>query len=136
MPIFTEAELTQICLNMLQSVGVLETEAGIVTKSMIDANLVGHDSHGIIHLPKYIQGIMDASIRLDAKVETEQAGAEREMDRSFFSNYKFEACLCDNQVNKQEQMFIHAVNDVFALKQGSGQCGQCGTVASPGPQLP
>ena len=64
MPIFTEAELTQICLNMLQSVGVLETEAGIVTKSMIDANLVGHDSHGIIHLPKYIQGIMDASIRL------------------------------------------------------------------------
>ena len=72
MPIFTEAELTQICLNMLQSVGVLETEAEIVTKSMIDANLVGHDSHGIIHLPKYIQGIMDASIRLDAKVETER----------------------------------------------------------------
>ena len=34
---------------------------------------------------------------------------------SFFSNYKFEACLCDNQVNKQEQMFIHAVNDVFVL---------------------
>ena len=72
MPIFTEAELTQICLNMLQSVGVLETEAEIVTKSMIDANLVGHDSHGIIHLPKYIQGIMDASIRLDAKVEIDQ----------------------------------------------------------------
>ena len=39
----------------------------------------------------------------------------REIDRSFFSNYKFEACLCDNQVNKQEQMFIHAVNDVFVL---------------------
>ena len=72
MPIFTEAELTQICLNMLQSVGVLETEAEIVTKSMIDANLVGHDSHGIIHLPKYIQGIMDASIRLDANVEIDQ----------------------------------------------------------------
>ena len=50
-------------------------------------------------------------------METEQAGAERnrEIDRSFFSNYKFEACLCDNQVNKQEQMFIHAVNDVFVL---------------------
>ena len=72
MPIFTEAELTQICLNMLQSVGVLETEAEIVTKSMIDANLVGHDSHGIIHLPKYNQGIMDASIRLEAKVEIDQ----------------------------------------------------------------
>jgi uncharacterized oxidoreductase len=39
---------------------------------MIDANLVGHDSHGIIHLPKYIQGIIDSSIRLDAKVETER----------------------------------------------------------------
>ena len=52
-----------------------------------------------------------------SKMETEQAGAKRnrEIDRSFFSNYKFEACLCDNQVNKQEQMFIHAVNDVFVL---------------------
>ena len=51
MPIFTEMKLTQICLKMLQSVGVSNAEAEIVTKSMIDANLVGHDSHGIIHLP-------------------------------------------------------------------------------------
>jgi len=65
-------KLTQICLKMLQSVGVSNAEAEIVTKSMIDANLVGHDSHGIIHLPKYIQGIIDSSIRLDAKVETER----------------------------------------------------------------
>ncbi|MEC9257721.1 MAG: Ldh family oxidoreductase [Candidatus Poribacteria bacterium] len=72
MPIFTEMRLTQICLKMLQSVGVSNAEAEIVTKSMIDANLVGHDSHGIIHLPKYIQGIIDSSIRLDAKVETER----------------------------------------------------------------
>ena len=72
MPIFTEIKLTQICLKMLQSVGVSNAEAEIVTKSMIDANLVGHDSHGIIHLPKYIQGIIDSSIRLDAKVETER----------------------------------------------------------------
>ncbi len=72
MPIFTEMKLTQICLKMLQSVGVSNAEAEIVTKSMIDANLVGHDSHGIIHLPKYIQGIMDSSIRLDAKVEIER----------------------------------------------------------------
>ena len=72
MPIFTEMRLTQICLKMLQSVGVSNAEAEIVTKSMIDANLVGHDSHGIIHLPKYIQGVMDSSIRLDAKVETER----------------------------------------------------------------
>jgi len=71
-PIFTEMRLTQICLKMLQSVGVSNAEAEIVTKSMIDANLVGHDSHGIIHLPKYIQGIIDSSIRLDAKVETER----------------------------------------------------------------
>jgi len=71
-PIFTEMKLTQICLKMLQSVGVSNTEAEIVTKSMIDANLVGHDSHGIIHLPKYIQGVMDSSIRLDAKVEIER----------------------------------------------------------------
>ena len=72
MPIFTETDLTNICLKMFQSVGVSNTEASIVTKSMVDANLVGHDSHGIIHLPKYIQGIIDSSIQLDARIETER----------------------------------------------------------------
>ena len=47
---FTAEELTEICLNVFQKLNIPTAEAEIVTKSMVDANRVGHDSHGVIHL--------------------------------------------------------------------------------------
>ena len=51
---FTAEELTEICLNVFQKLNIPTAEAEVVTKSMVDANRVGHDSHGVIHLPKYV----------------------------------------------------------------------------------
>lgn len=70
MPNFTAKELTEICLNVFQKLNISTAEAKVVTKSMVDANRVGHDSHGVIHLPKYVGELEDGLIQPDAPTET------------------------------------------------------------------
>lgn len=47
--------------NMFAAAGVPSTEADRVARSLVDANLCGHDSHGIIRVVQYIKAI-DAGI--------------------------------------------------------------------------
>ena len=75
MPNFTTEELTSICLNVFQKLNISEAEAEIVTRSMVDANRVGHDSHGVIHLQKYVRELEDGLIQPDAPIETRHESA-------------------------------------------------------------
>ncbi len=70
MPNLTAEELTDICLNVFQKLNISPSEAEIVTRSMVDANRVGHDSHGVIHLPKYVHELEAGLIQPGASTET------------------------------------------------------------------
>ena len=70
MPNFTAEELTETCLNVFEKLNISTAEAEVVTKSMVDANRVGHDSHGVIHLPKYVRELEEGLIQPDAPTET------------------------------------------------------------------
>lgn len=70
MPNVSATELTSLCLNVFQKYNVPPDEAEVVTRSMIDANLVGHDSHGVIHLPKYVHELEAGLIQPNATTET------------------------------------------------------------------
>ena len=73
MPILAAGKLTDSCLKIFRALGVSEAEAEVVTRAMVDANLVGHDSHGVIHLPlKYVPEIESGLIKLDAKIEVKR----------------------------------------------------------------
>ena len=70
MPALTAEKLTESCLKIFRALGVSDAEAAVVTCAMVDANLVGHDSHGVIHLPlKYVPEIEAGLIKLDAEIE-------------------------------------------------------------------
>ncbi len=69
MPVFTAEELTQTCLKVFHAMGVSDAEAEVVTSTIVDANLVGHDSHGIIRLPQYVQEIEESLIQPGAAIE-------------------------------------------------------------------
>ena len=69
MPNWTAEELTAICLNVFQKLNIPAAEAEIVTRSMVDANRVGHDSHGVIHLPKYVRELEAGLIQPGASIE-------------------------------------------------------------------
>ena len=75
MPNFTAEELTAICLNVFQKLNIPEAEAEVVTRSMVDANRVGHDSHGVIHLPKYVRELEEGLIQPGAPTETRHESA-------------------------------------------------------------
>ena len=57
MPVFTPEYLHKVCYNVYRAKGVPEDEAEIVATHQVKANLVGHDSHGVIHLSEYCERI-------------------------------------------------------------------------------
>src|ERR671939_1992326 len=57
MPRVPADRLLRIAEELLVAVGTPEDEAEIVARHSIDANLAGHDSHGIIQIPTYIERV-------------------------------------------------------------------------------
>lgn len=57
MPNVTAEHLIEIAKGLLIAAGASEEEAAVVARYNIGANLVGHDSHGIILIPTYIDRI-------------------------------------------------------------------------------
>ncbi|MDR3536396.1 MAG: Ldh family oxidoreductase [Acetobacteraceae bacterium] len=57
MPNVSAEQLTEIAKGLLVSAGASAAEAEVIARYNIGANLVGHDSHGIILIPQYIERI-------------------------------------------------------------------------------
>ncbi len=57
MPIVSADRLRSIAASLLRGAGASGEEAATVARHSIAANLAGHDSHGIIKIPTYIERI-------------------------------------------------------------------------------
>ena len=57
MPTIQADRLQNIAAELLKGAGANEEEAAIVSRHSIGANLAGHDSHGIIQIPTYIDRV-------------------------------------------------------------------------------
>ena len=62
MPTVKADRLENIANRLLQAAGASEEEAVIVSRHSIGANLAGHDSHGIIQIPTYIDRVKQGHI--------------------------------------------------------------------------
>ena len=69
MPSFSKQQLHNVALRILQGAGVGADEAETVSAELAEANLVGHDSHGIIRLRQYVEFIEAGSTRPGALVK-------------------------------------------------------------------
>src|SRR5579872_843664 len=49
--------LRDFCAEIFARVGCGHEEAGRVSASLVDANLTGHDSHGVIRAPRYVDWV-------------------------------------------------------------------------------
>ncbi len=49
--------------------GCSAEEGGRIAKYLVGANLVGHDSHGVVRVPRYVQSKLDGNIKGDQKVD-------------------------------------------------------------------
>ncbi|MEM7250298.1 MAG: Ldh family oxidoreductase [Pseudomonadota bacterium] len=57
MPTLSPAAAEALAADLLKGAGASQEEASIVARHCINANLAGHDSHGIIKIPDYIASV-------------------------------------------------------------------------------
>ena len=72
MPVFSDEYLRRVTFHIYRAEGVPEEEAKIVAEHQVKANLAGHDSHGVIHIPEYVERIHRGHIVPGAPFEVVQ----------------------------------------------------------------
>ena len=69
MPIINHADLRTLQRALYSAAGFPEDQAHIVADHLVDANLYGHDSHGVIRTPRYIRSIRSGGIKPVGKLK-------------------------------------------------------------------
>lgn len=69
MPTLSASSLTAFTRVLFEAGGVPSEEAALVARSLVDANLCGHDSHGVIRVVQYLKSLADGVIKAGATFE-------------------------------------------------------------------
>ena len=63
-------ELAALVTQAFTNAGISEADAAMVADSLVDANLVGHDSHGVVRLRGYLKQIRLGNTNAESQLET------------------------------------------------------------------
>src|SRR5262245_10005552 len=77
MPTFAPSKLESFAAKLLQAGGTSADEAQVVAASLVDANLKGYDSHGVMRIPYYVQAIKDGEVVPGAELAILDEGPSR-----------------------------------------------------------
>ena len=67
MPVFPAEMLRMVGKSVFRAIGSPEAVADRVANALVDANLAGHDSHGVIRIPQYIESVRAGEIVAEAE---------------------------------------------------------------------
>lgn len=67
MLMFTAGQLQRVAKAVFLGVGAPDDIADYVAQSLVDANLMGHDSHGVIRVPTYVQRVEEGRVKPAAR---------------------------------------------------------------------
>jgi len=59
--------LERLAAGILQAVGAPQDVAEQVARSLVQSNLLGHDSHGVLRIPRYVEAVEKGTILPDAR---------------------------------------------------------------------
>jgi len=68
MPIFTALQLRRVACDIFIAAGAAAEEARIVSDALVEANLVGHDSHGVLRIPEYVRSMEQGLVNTSAQI--------------------------------------------------------------------
>src|SRR6516162_1958916 len=63
--------LIEFAASLLAAVGVPRDDAALVATSLIEANLRGHDSHGVMRVIQYVEFVERREIRIGVELRVE-----------------------------------------------------------------
>jgi hydroxycarboxylate dehydrogenase B len=69
---FSATELSETIVRILDAAGSLPDESAWVAETLVRANLMGHDSHGILRLPLYVERLLSGELVPGAPFEVER----------------------------------------------------------------
>jgi len=72
LPVIAADTLKEFSRNLFIAAGAQEAEARIVADSLVDSNLRGHDSHGVMRIPFYIARMKDGGLNAGSTLRVEQ----------------------------------------------------------------
>ncbi len=59
---FQHDELIALAARIFAAAGCESDEAQHVARRLVESNLVGHDSHGVIRIPSYVEWLRDGKV--------------------------------------------------------------------------
>ena len=62
MPLVPASDLTAFSVRLLAAAGTPAAVAQRVAQALVESNLVGHDSHGVLRLPQYVEAIRGGTL--------------------------------------------------------------------------
>src|SRR5438477_8791496 len=77
MPTFQPSQLDSFAARLLLAGGAAAEEAKLVAASLVDANLKGYDSHGVMRVPYYVQAVKDGEVVPGAELTILDEGPSR-----------------------------------------------------------
>ena len=69
MPVFEVQKLTDMCASVFEGAGLNLEEAKRVAHSLVMANLMGHDSHGVIRVVQYIGALKGDRVKAGQQIK-------------------------------------------------------------------
>ncbi|HKV43327.1 MAG TPA: Ldh family oxidoreductase, partial [bacterium] len=67
------APLEDLSARIFRALGASEATARTVSSALIEANLMGHDSHGVMRIPEYVKRVKDGQVRPAAQPRIQAA---------------------------------------------------------------
>jgi uncharacterized oxidoreductase len=84
MPTIDHQTLRRLTQAIIEAPGTPPAAAQAVCESLVEANLMGHDSHGVIRLPQYIELVRVGAVRPQVAPQiSAQQGATAQVDGAF-----------------------------------------------------
>ncbi len=77
MPTLNPPDLQSFAARLLAAGGIAADQSELVAASLVDANLKGYDSHGVMRVPYYVQAIKDGEVEPGAELTILDEGPSR-----------------------------------------------------------
>jgi uncharacterized oxidoreductase len=111
-------ELNRFASRLLEAAGVPSDEAAVVAANLVGANLRGHDSHGVLRIPQYLEFVEGGHYRPGSPLKVERdSGA---------------VVVCDGGSNfgqvQAHRLLDRVIAKAGALGLGAGTLHSCGHV--------
>jgi LDH2 family malate/lactate/ureidoglycolate dehydrogenase len=122
MPTLSYETLNNISIDILHAAGLPRAQAEVAAHHLVEANLVGHDSHGVIRIPQYVPQLVSGKLR---PVGSQKIVRERPASVVMDANGSFGIVLAYEAMQRAVEMALDNTFGAVAVHH-SGHIGRLG----------